>query len=377
VDLILLAARLLLTGVFLVAGIAKLADRAGSQKAVRDFGVPQSLAAPFGNLLPIAEIAVAIALIPVATAWWGALGALGLLSAFVAGIAYNMARGRAPECHCFGQLHSSPAGWRTLVRNLGLAAVAVLLLVAGRTDPGVDFLGAAGRVAQEQPAIALALAAVSILAVGYGWLLLRVLQQQGRLVRRVRLLEAQLLAGTGLELAEGLPVGTAAPAFTLADTHGSMVSLGDLLAGGRPVLLAFLDPDCGPCRALMPQLIAWHLKHADRFEVVALSRGSAADNALILDKGLTAVLLQQRREIDELYRVEGTPGAVLVRPDGTIGSPHAAGADQIESLVAGLAGELGDSPLTSPVSAHDHAHPANRGHANAEQAHGDLESASA
>ncbi len=53
---------------------------------------------------------------------------MALLSVFVVGITYNLARGRNPECHCFGQLHSAPAGWKTLARNGVLAAVAGFVL---------------------------------------------------------------------------------------------------------------------------------------------------------------------------------------------------------------------------------------------------------
>src|SRR5215204_6450555 len=113
----LLAARLLLAGVFLVAGLTKLSDRKGSRQGMLDFGVPAALAAPLGILLPLAELAVAVALVPASTAWWGAAGALGLLLLFVVGIGVSLARGRQPECHCFGQLHSAPAGWMTLARN--------------------------------------------------------------------------------------------------------------------------------------------------------------------------------------------------------------------------------------------------------------------
>src|SRR5215831_1017894 len=136
----LLTARLLLAAVFLVAGIAKLADLAGSRQALRDFGVPARLAMPFGLLLPLAELAVAVALLLPATAWWGALGALALLLLFVVGIAFNLARGRHPECHCFGQLHSAPAGWPTLIRNLVLAAVAGVVVAFGRSMPGPGVL---------------------------------------------------------------------------------------------------------------------------------------------------------------------------------------------------------------------------------------------
>ena len=65
----LLVARVLLVAVFGVAGVTKLADRAGSKQALVDFGVPASLAAPLGVLLPLAELAVAAALIPTSTAW--------------------------------------------------------------------------------------------------------------------------------------------------------------------------------------------------------------------------------------------------------------------------------------------------------------------
>src|SRR5918992_6280688 len=87
-DGVVLLGRLVLAAVFVVAGLAKLADRAGSRQALRDFGVPAVLVTPLGTLLPLAELAVAGALIPTLSAWWGALGALALLL-FVAGISYN------------------------------------------------------------------------------------------------------------------------------------------------------------------------------------------------------------------------------------------------------------------------------------------------
>jgi uncharacterized membrane protein YphA (DoxX/SURF4 family) len=123
-SLILLFVRVLLAGVFLVAGLAKLADLAGSRKAVRDFGIPVVFASPLGTLLPLAELLVAVLLLPVATAWWGAVGALVLLLVFVGGISYNLAQGRTPDCHCFGQLHSAPVGWPTLARNAVLLSTA-------------------------------------------------------------------------------------------------------------------------------------------------------------------------------------------------------------------------------------------------------------
>src|SRR5258708_40017098 len=87
--------RLVLAAVFLVAGMAKLADLTGSRQTLRDFGVPASLSSPFGVLLPLAELAVAGALLPSASAWWGATGALVLLLLFVAGLSHTLAHGGA------------------------------------------------------------------------------------------------------------------------------------------------------------------------------------------------------------------------------------------------------------------------------------------
>ena len=82
-DIALLIARLLLAAVFAVAGVAKIADRSGFRKAIIDFGLPSALAGARGLLLPLAELALAAALIPASTALWGAVGALGLLILFI------------------------------------------------------------------------------------------------------------------------------------------------------------------------------------------------------------------------------------------------------------------------------------------------------
>src|SRR5688500_9123013 len=79
---VLLLARLLLAAVFAAAGVTKLADRSGTQRAIGDFGVPGFLARPLAVLLPLAEFVVAVALLPRASAWWGGVGALVLLLLF-------------------------------------------------------------------------------------------------------------------------------------------------------------------------------------------------------------------------------------------------------------------------------------------------------
>src|SRR4051812_4490479 len=93
-----LIARLALALVFGTAAAGKLADPAGTRRALTDFGAPARSLSALVLLLPLAELATALALLFQPTARWGALSAVLLLSLFVAGIARAMARGEAPDC---------------------------------------------------------------------------------------------------------------------------------------------------------------------------------------------------------------------------------------------------------------------------------------
>ena len=351
----LLVARLLLASVFVVAGAAKLADRNGSRQAIINFGVPTALATPLGTVLPLAELAVAVALVPAATAWWGAVGALGLLLLFVVGIGVNLARGRQPDCHCFGQLHSAPAGPKTLARNGALAAVAAFVVWQGRDGAGPSALGWMGELTAAQLiALILGLVALALLA-GQWWFLLHLLRQNGRLLVRVEALEARLgvdaaaPSGNGAQPAAGLPVGSQAPPFSLEGLHGETLTLGSLRSSGKPVMLIFTDPNCGPCTAMLPEIGRWQEEYADKLVVSLVSRGKPEENrAKMGEHGLSRVLLQKDWEVSEAYRVGGTPSAVLVRPDGTIGSAVVGGAEAIGSLVAYAVGERTQLPMHHP-----------------------------
>lgn len=338
-DIFLLVIRILLAGVFFVAGRSKLADRAGSFQAMVDFGMPKRLARPIGSTLPLAELAVAILLLFNSTAWLGAIGTFSLLLIFIAGISYNLAKGRNPDCHCFGELHSTPIGWSTVARNGALALLAALIIWQG---PGLSPVTAlSGLLTFQWLGIVFATLVIAAL-VAQGWFIINLLRQNGRLLVRLEALEAKV----GSEQAQpiptparspvlGLPVGSLAPKFSLPQLDGKELTLEGLRSAGKPVLLLFTDPDCGPCGALMPQVAAWQHEHASRMSIVVTSRGAKEKNrALQREHGVTNILLQKNREVSLRYEAYGTPSAVLIRPDGTIGSPLAGGADAIASLVA-------------------------------------------
>src|SRR5260221_6787332 len=127
----LLFARLVVAGVLGVAAAAKLADRAGVRGSMIAFGVPGAVAAPMGWCLVASEFALAAALL--VSPWTGGAGfaAFALFAGFGAVIIVSVARGRAPECHCFGRLSRGRAGWPAVARNALLAAVSGYIAAGG------------------------------------------------------------------------------------------------------------------------------------------------------------------------------------------------------------------------------------------------------
>jgi peroxiredoxin/uncharacterized membrane protein YphA (DoxX/SURF4 family) len=349
---ILLIARLVLALVFVVAGAAKLADPKGSRQAIVDFGVPAGLATPLGILLPLAELAVAVALIPASTAWWGAVGALVLLTVFVVGIGNSLARGRKPDCHCFGQLHSAPAGGKTLARNAALATVAGFVVWQGYYGAGPSAVGwLSSPSATRIVALVFGLVVLGLLVGGW-WLLFQVLRQNGRLLSRIEALEGWRLASGDVPSAngsgKGLPVGAQAPGFELPRLDGERLTLDSLLASGKPAMLVFTSSGCGPCTEMLPEIARWQEDQAETLTFSLISGGEPEENrAKSSEHGLRDVLLEDGGVSDE-YEVHGTPSAVLVRPDGTIGSSIAEGGEAIGALVAYARGYAAAQRETMP-----------------------------
>jgi uncharacterized membrane protein YphA (DoxX/SURF4 family)/peroxiredoxin len=349
VELALLVARVFLAGVFFLAGVAKLADRKGSTKALNDFGLPPALARPLGLLLSVAEIAVAVALVPVALAWYGACAALTLLAIFTIGIAITLARGRNPDCHCFGQLHSSPVGRSTLIRNGILGALAAWLVLRGPSQDGPSLwrhLAAAGD--NERRLFLVAACVMCFLA-------LRALRRRDPATPESASDDSQSVAEQPaapdtpypremsplqeiLQEGMGWPIGTQAPEFSLSDITGEKCSLQSLRDNGRTICLVFSSPHCASCVALWPFLSGWAREYDRALSIVVISRGASTEN-LAKQNNLDAsrVLLQLEFEMSDAYGVTATPAAVLIGTDGRIQSRLAVGRDDIHQLISSAA----------------------------------------
>jgi thiol-disulfide isomerase/thioredoxin len=183
------------------------------------------------------------------------------------------------------------------------------------------------------------------------------LRGYGRLLLRVETLERRLgiasTAGSPDAAAgntqSGLPPGSTAPALTAADVDGRALSWADLLAGGRPILLLFTTPHCGPCREFLPEVRAWQRSDSAALRVVIASDGWPDDIRRSMSEwDLTDVIVDGGQRLFKAFGATSTPSGVHIRPDGTIGSFVAAGPAAVAALhTQMLAGDRAGSRAAS------------------------------
>jgi thiol-disulfide isomerase/thioredoxin len=346
-ESILILSRLFLAAIFATAGIAKLLDLKGSETAVRDFGVHESLVKPFSFILPICEIVIALLFFPVASSWFGAVASLTLLIGFNVGMGYQMAKGNAPNCHCFGQLHTEPVSAKSLIRNTIFAVPALFLVLRGVAAQGPSF--AAERIYTTEFVFG-----VLILAALAGMLLFlkNILDMQSEVLRRIEILEVIAGDGGSVERNEAgdpndsLPIGAVLPDFELPDLKGKRITVDHLLSTLKPTLFVFVAPTCQPCRALIAELEDWIAELEGKVNFVFISRGGEDANFekfpdVIIDR----ILLQSDREVQNILYARWSPSALLVNGDGRVASHVAAGDAAIRRLVAKIRSEDIDDPF--------------------------------
>ncbi len=134
----------------------------------------------------------------------------------------------------------------------------------------------------------------------------------------------------------GKPIGN----FSLTDLHGTTHSIADYK--GRPVLINAWATWCPPCKAEMPALHEFYLKHqAEGFELLAINSGEsrAAVQDFIAQQGFTfPVLLDTNKDVLDGLGVSGLPTSIFVGRDGTVKTIHVGGltSDAIEQELTPL-----------------------------------------
>jgi thiol-disulfide isomerase/thioredoxin len=315
-----LAFRLLLAAALAVAGVAKLADRVGGRKALRDFGFPEGAARLGSTLVPLLEITIAVGLVVSGTAWWSAVAAFALLAVFSAVILANLVRGNTPDCHCFGRIHSAPIGRGTLVRNMLLAACAAGIVASRLSGSQLNPVGWLGRLSGVELGLTVAVATVAVALVG--WMAFDLSEARGN-------------GDSGAHL----PVGEPVPDFDLATAEGGRAGLHALLNRGHPLMLIFTQSRCGPCNALLPEVAQWQQAYGARLTIAVVAARAAGEDDVHPDAPrLKDILIQDGHEVANAYGVRGTPSGVLISRSGEVQTPIAAGAEALRELLSEAVG---------------------------------------
>jgi uncharacterized membrane protein YphA (DoxX/SURF4 family) len=138
-----LLARLVLAGVFLLAGALKVVDPQGAVQAVRAYELlPPSLETVVGYGLPFLEIALGLLLAGGILTRITAAAAAALLVVFILGVASAAARGLSIDCGCFGGGGTVAPGQARyageIARDLGLLLLAAWLIWRPRSLFSLD-----------------------------------------------------------------------------------------------------------------------------------------------------------------------------------------------------------------------------------------------
>lgn len=136
----------------------------------------------------------------------------------------------------------------------------------------------------------------------------------------VLIVAAAMVAVPGMA-GDGVSVGDTAPAFTLTDTAGNEVSLGDF--EGKIVVLEWLNPDCpfvqrhykaGTMKDLATKYdgegVVWLTINSTNYMDAAANAKFKADNGLPY-----AILVDQSGDVGHLYDAKTTPHMYII--DGT------------------------------------------------------------
>jgi hypothetical protein len=247
-----------------------------------------------------AEACVAVLLLtPVPVA--GLAAAVALLALLTGAVVWLVARRRAVTCRCFGPSEQR-LGWRHVARNAGLLALAAAALA-------VELAAERGRV----PAAGLATSAAIALSLLNLLLMLAVLRALRELADR-----GAPTRRTGLPLpAAGRRIGT----FAAVDADGARWSANDLAHGAR--LVAFLDPNCEPCRREKPRLLeAASELGRDRVLAFVLAGEGADVLADELRARVRVAVVERRGPAEEAFGVEAYPTFIASRAGTIVAADH-------------------------------------------------------
>jgi len=137
-----LVSRLILGGVFIAAGIPKILDPGTFAAAIRSYelALPEWFVSFSAYALPYAEVLIGLYLIvglfTKPTAWI----TTALMVVFTVALLQGAVRGLDINCGCFGAGEESSNLWLAFLRDIGLIALCIHIVIAPLGRVGVDAL---------------------------------------------------------------------------------------------------------------------------------------------------------------------------------------------------------------------------------------------
>jgi methylamine dehydrogenase accessory protein MauD len=179
----------------------------------------------------------------------------------------------------------------------------------------------------------IAILALWIVVLFFGFLLLGSLRAVALLRWQVAQLEATMPSRVGRS---GLHPGKRAPKFTLPSIAGGEVGLEQY--AGRKLLLIFMQPGCGPCHGIVPELNRFQDSGEIRVLVIHNGDMEAVRRWVQELRPHFPVAVQERFSLSKRYEIFATPFAFLIDERGVISARGIVSSKQYLGFVLARAG---------------------------------------
>jgi methylamine dehydrogenase accessory protein MauD len=178
--------------------------------------------------------------------------------------------------------------------------------------------------------------ALWVVVLFFGFLLLGALRSVALLRWRMAQLEATTPSRVGRS---GLRPGKNAPEFTLPSIAGGEVGLQNY--AGHKLLLVFMQPGCGPCHNIVPELNRLH--DAGEIQVLVIHNGDTEAVRRWFDQNRPrfCVAVQEHFNLSRRYEAFTTPFAYLIDERGVIAARGIASTKQYLGFVLSQCGDDG------------------------------------
>jgi len=207
---------------------------------------------------------------------------------------------------------------------------------------------------RERQLMGLLLGFASLAIAGLGSLLFQVTKRHGETLLELENRPAPAAEApppppdkTATLVQRGAPAGSVGMNFELPVLDGTTTTL--TLLRGKRTLLIFIAPDCPQSAALLPELAKLPRPTSDELHIVLISTGDPHANRMLTERsGITfPLLLQNNREVADLYYAPETPMAYLIGPDNLTEIDRIDGAQAILGVAFAASANAASLPVST------------------------------